>query len=104
CQGDSHLVLANWTEPGAPGAPLRPVTRLYVVCFTSGQMLIVDPDLAIVIDVVTIGQGANAIAFRPEPTGNPPRRAYVSNYVEQTISVLDLERGSSTENRVIARI
>jgi hypothetical protein len=106
CQGPSHLGLRRWTEAGAPGAEDRVVTRVYVVCFTTGQVAVVDPDLATVADTILVGRGPNDIAFNfaNDDTTVAHRRAFVTNFTDSTISVIDLERGSSTENRVIARI
>lgn len=113
CQGPSHLKLRQWTEPGGPGDPERTVTRLYAVCFTTGQLAVIDPDLGQVLDLIAVGRGANDVVFNfgldvdyPKLTPRAPlhRRAYVSNYIDMTISVIDLDRYSSTANRVIGRI
>lgn len=107
CQGASHMAVRQWTEPGAEGTPDRQLTRIYVVCFTTGQVMILDPDLALVLDTVQVGTGANDIAFNfggdilQEPLH---RRAYVTDYIDMNVSIIDLDRGSPTENRVIARI
>ena len=90
------------------------MTRLYAVCFTTGQVAVIDPDLAIVTDTIQVSRGSNEMAFNfglladgvvdgvfVEPTH---RRGYVSNYIDMTISVVDLDRGSPTEGRVIGRI
>lgn len=100
CLGASHLEIRSFLDAG------RRVTRAYVACFTAGQLMVIDADLGTVIAVTNIGQGPFDLAFNfgpgmPEPSR---RRAYVSNYVDTTISVVDLEPGSLTENRVIATI
>jgi hypothetical protein len=108
CQGPSHLGLRQWTEAGGPDAPDRVITRLYVVCFQTGQVAVIDPDLAIITDTILVGRGPNDIAFNfgdgIQPATPLPRRAYVTNFTDSDVSVIDLERGSPTENRVISRI
>ncbi len=106
CEGPSHLALRRWTEPGAPGGPDRVVTRAYAVCFGTGQVAVVDPDLSLLVDTISSGRGANDMAFNfgapfPEPKH---RRGYVANFTDSTVSVIDLDRGSPTENRVVFRI
>jgi hypothetical protein len=100
CLGASHLDVRSFVDQG------RTVTRVYVACFTAGQLLVIDADLATVIAVSNIGQGPFDLTFNFGPgMAEPARhRAYVSNYVDATISVVDLEPGSPTENRVIATI
>jgi hypothetical protein len=106
CQGPSHLGLRTFEEPGAPGEPPRTVTRIYVVCFTSGQVAVIDPDLSEVLDQISVGNGANDIAFNFGPGMAEPahRRAYVATYSDSAIAVIDLDRGSPTEDRVVGRI
>jgi hypothetical protein len=106
CQGPSNLAQRTFTEAGAEGAPPRTITRVYVVCFITGQVAIVDPDLASLVDVIQVGSGPNDITFNfgdglPEPAH---RRAYIDVYTDSTVAVVDLDRGSPTENRVIFRI
>ena len=100
CLGASHLETRTFVDQG------RTVTRIYVACFTAGQFMVLDPDLGAVIAVTNIGQGPFDLAFNFGPGMPEPalRRAYVSNYVDTTISVVDLQPGSPTENRVIATI
>jgi YVTN family beta-propeller protein len=93
--------------PGAPGAPSRKATRVYVTCFQSNQIMVVDPDLSVVTDTILVGRGPNDLVFSDGPSitgGSRPRRGFVTNFSEMTIGVIDLEPGSITENRMIARI
>jgi DNA-binding beta-propeller fold protein YncE len=112
CQGPSHMALRQLREADASGTPLLR-TRLYVACFTSNQVMIVDPDRPGVDETILVGRGPNELAFNWTGDETPAahalpiprrRRAYVTDYSESTISVLDLEPGSPTENRLIARI
>ncbi|MSP60664.1 MAG: hypothetical protein EXR72_10050 [Myxococcales bacterium] len=119
CQGPSHLGMRQSDEPGPPGTPKVRTTRVYVVCFNTGQVAVVDPDLPSLVDTILVGRGPNEIAFNFDPDPDcekakvkracmpePPagRRAYITNFVDMNVSVIDLQRHSKTENRVIGRI
>ena len=107
CSTPSHLTLRTVEVPGAPGQPSRLATRVYVTCFQSNQIMVVDPDLAVVTDTILVGRGPNDLVFADGPSiteANRHPRAYVTNFSEMTIGVIDVERGSKTENRMIARI
>ncbi|HZS42491.1 MAG TPA: hypothetical protein VFF06_36925, partial [Polyangia bacterium] len=108
CQNPSHMLVRSVETAGAPGAPPLPQTRIYVVCFLSNQVMVVDPDRPEVLDTILLGRGPTEIAYYQRPVapgaGVPSHRAYVSNFGEWTVSMIDLDPGSPTENRVIARI
>ncbi len=113
CQEPSHMGVRRFTVAGAPGTPPYVKTKLVVVCFLSGQVMIVDPDRPGVDDTVFSGfTGPNDVAFNFSDVGSAapiadiglPRHAYVTNYSESTIAVLDLEPGSPNENRVLAKL
>lgn len=63
--------------------------RLFVVCFAAGQVWVVDPASTRVVSVIETGRGPNAIEIRE----TAPRRAYVANFVENTIAIIELEPG-----------
>ena len=99
CPSSSHFAVHRYADR----------TRIYVVCFLAGQVMVLDPDLGRVEDTILVGRGPNEIALNfgdaalDEP--NPSkRRGYVSNFSEATIAVLDLDPLSATYNRVIGRI
>ncbi len=74
--------------------------RAYVTCFQDGQLYIVDPNgLAHPDDIVVVGRGPYSVVTAPTR-----KKAYVSNFLEDTIAVLDLTPGSLTRNRVVLRI
>jgi hypothetical protein len=113
CQTPSHIGVRRMWVQGAPGEPAQQATRVVVVCFLSSQIMIVDPDRPGVLDTVISGLGGpNDLAFNFLSDGDPalepmpdmPKRAYVTNFSESTVSVVDLQPGSPTENRVIARL
>jgi YVTN family beta-propeller protein len=113
CQGPSHMAVRQQPVAGPPGAMASLQTKLYVACFTSNQVMVVDPDSARVDETILTGRGPTEITFNftgdetpaaqriPEPAH---RRAYVTLYSESTIGVIDLDPGSPTENRMIGRI
>ena len=74
--------------------------RLYIPCFDSGQVYVVDPDLMVVTEIIEVGRGPSSLTFDP----NLPTVAYVIGYVDNNISVLDLRPGSATEGIVVQRI
>ena len=113
CQGPSHLAMRQAKYAGPAGTEPLLQTSLYVICFTSNQIMIVDPDRPGVNETILVGRGPNELVFNFSGEETPAaqrmpaprrRRAYLTNYSESTIAVLDLEPGSSTENRMIARI
>jgi len=113
CQTPSHAGVRRFTVAGAPGQPSYTKTKVIVVCFLSSQMMIVDPDRRGVDATIFSGfAGPNDIAFNfadpgdVQPIANVgvPRHAYVTNYSESTVAVVDLEPGSPYENRVLAKL
>jgi YVTN family beta-propeller protein len=90
CQTPSHMGV-RYDAAGRP--------RIYVACFQSNQVMVVDPDHAVVTDTIIVGRGPNDIVF-----DETRQVAYVTHYGESTIGVIDLLPGSATENRLVARI
>jgi DNA-binding beta-propeller fold protein YncE len=76
--------------------------RAFVVCFAAGTAYVVDTDALRVVDTILLGQGPNAMAFALDDPTQP--LAFVANYVENVIGVIDLLPGSPTEHQLIARI
>jgi DNA-binding beta-propeller fold protein YncE len=113
CQTPSHTGVRRFTVAGAPGTPARTKTKIVVVCFLSSQLMIVDPDRPGVDETIFSGlSGPDHIAFNFTDDGvshpvaqlGVGRHGYVTNYSESTVAVVDLEPGSATENRVLARL
>jgi hypothetical protein len=111
CQTPSHMGVRRAYVAGAPGTPPLLKTRVYTVCFLSNQVMVVDPDRPGVDETILVGRGPNDIVFNFASVDGtdidaPPRRrrGYVSLFSESTIGVLDLEPGSPTENRLVARL
>jgi DNA-binding beta-propeller fold protein YncE len=90
CSGATEL---HWHDAGRG-------PRLYVVCFESGQIYVVDPELMEVSAVINAGRGPTTMAFAPRD----PTVAYLAGFSDNNVSVIDLKPGSSTEHKVVQRI
>ena len=73
--------------------------RVYVACFQAGQVWSIDPRGATVDAIIDVGRGPHAVVASPDC-----HRLYVSNFLEDTVAVIDLSPGSATENRVVLRL
>jgi len=90
CREAEHLA----TIPTADGE------RLFVTCFQDGQLDIIDPrGASMLVDSIIVGRGAYAAAAA-ETRG----KVYVTNFLEDTISVVDVASGSPTMNRVVMKL
>jgi DNA-binding beta-propeller fold protein YncE len=89
CQQASNLTLAD-TGLG---------DRIYVACFRNGQIWSIDPRGAVVDAIIDVGRGPHAVVASAERG-----RLYVTNFLEDTIAVIDLVPGSVTLNRVVLRL
>jgi DNA-binding beta-propeller fold protein YncE len=74
--------------------------RIYITCFSDGQLYVVDPrGQSYVEDIISVGRGPYAVATAPSR-----KKIYVTNFLENTVAVIDVAPGSPTRNRVILRI
>jgi hypothetical protein len=103
CQTPSHMAVRE----------INGKSKVVVVCFLSNQIMIVDPDRPGVDATIFSGfSGPNDLTFNFTDPGVTPatqqlipnRHAYVTNYSESTIAVVDLEPNSPTQNRVLAKL
>jgi DNA-binding beta-propeller fold protein YncE len=84
-----------------PGAGID--ERVYVTCFEDGQIYVVDPSgQSQVEDIISVGRGPYSAAVLASSSGR--KLLFVSNFLEDTIAVIDLDPGSLTRNRVVLRI
>jgi DNA-binding beta-propeller fold protein YncE len=90
CSGATEL---HWHDAGRG-------PRLYVVCFESGQLYVVDPELMEVAAVINAGRGPTTLAFAP----GDPTTAYLAGFSDNNVSVIDLRPGSPAEHKVVQRI
>ena len=73
--------------------------RVYIPCFATGQVWVVDPDRLRVEAVIESGRGPNGIVAAPGR-----KQVLVTNYAEDTISVIDTRPGSPTENFTVVKL
>jgi len=74
--------------------------RAYVTCFQDGLLYVIDPRGDVELeDIVLVGRGPYAVAAAA--TRN---KLLVTNFLEDTIAVLDTSPTSSRRNRVVLRI
>jgi len=85
--------------------------RVYVTCFQDGQIYVIDPrHLDSPDDILLVGRGpysvvaSDPVATDPAPNQHPHRFLFVSNFLEDTIAVVDIQPGSPTFDRVVLRI
>lgn len=90
CRGSSTLAVMD-TGDG---------DRAYVTCFQDGQVYVVDPrGLSSVENIVTVGRGPYSVVAAPNR-----KKIYVTNFLEDTVVVLDVSPTSKYYNRVVLRI
>jgi DNA-binding beta-propeller fold protein YncE len=74
--------------------------RVFVTCFQDGQLYVVDPrGLSSVDDIITVGRGPYSVVAAPTR-----KKVYVTNFLEDTIAVVDVAPTSMVRNRVVLRI
>jgi hypothetical protein len=81
--------------------------RAYVTCFQDGQIYVVDPvGQSHVEDIISVGRGPYAVvaAHGANSMADTRRQLFVSNFLEDTIAVIDVTPNSPTRNRVVLRI
>ena len=72
---------------------------LYITCFEGGQIYVVDPKAPLVKAIIEAGHGPTALTFSPtDPI------AFVADYADNDVAVIDLEPGSPTEYMVVQRL
>jgi YVTN family beta-propeller protein len=96
CQGP--LSLAQQTVHGVPAGLDGPT--LFVTCFDSGEVYVVDATVPRVKAIIPVGRGPVYTLF----DDTDPTRGYVVGFGGNNVSVLDLDPASPTSYRVIQRI
>jgi len=96
CQGPTQLAQPKDLQ----GNPLFGIPLLFITCFDSGELYIVDPSVPQIRTIIPVGREPINTVFDP----NDPTRAYVITFGENNVSVVDLDPLSPTVNRVIERI
>ncbi|HEY4184935.1 MAG TPA: hypothetical protein VGP07_07695 [Polyangia bacterium] len=96
CQGPTNLQQPTDSQ----GNPLFGVPMLFITCFDSGELYVVDPSIPQIRSVIPVGrEPINTVFDATDPT-----RAYVMTFGGNNISVVDLDPFSPTYERVIERI
>jgi DNA-binding beta-propeller fold protein YncE len=72
---------------------------VYVTCFNSDRVYVIDPVLRRPVDVILTGNGPHV--FVTDPARG---RGYLVNFIESTVSVVDLDPASTTFNEVRATL
>lgn len=71
--------------------------RAYVTCFNDGELYVIDPSgLSMLADVIQVGRGPYSVA-----TSAARKKVYVSNFLENTVGVIDASPTSATRDRVV---
>lgn len=73
--------------------------RVYVACFREGQVWVIDPVSGTLEAIIDVGRGPQALALSLDK-----QQLYVTNFLEDTVAVVDLEPASTTENRVVLKL
>ena len=74
--------------------------RAYVTCFQDGQVYVVDPRGKVSVeDILLVGRGPYAAA-----AARTKNLLFVTNFLEDTIAVVDTAPNTRTHNRVVLRI
>jgi DNA-binding beta-propeller fold protein YncE len=74
--------------------------RIYVSCFQDGVIDVLDPNGGgVLIDQIESGSGPYAVAASVSR-----KKLYVTNFLDDTVSVIDIAPGSPTRDRVVLRI
>ncbi len=89
CPQASHVTVADVGEG----------ERAYVSCFRDGQVWVVDTLGEQIDAIVNVGRGPHSV--KVSAANN---LLFIANFLEDTVSVVDLTPSASTENRVVLRL
>lgn len=73
--------------------------RAYVTCFRDGQVWVVNTATRSIESIIDVGRGPQSIEL-----STTRKQLYVTNFLEDTVSVIDLTPGAKTENRVVLKL
>jgi hypothetical protein len=94
CSGPTFLHMHSLTGEDASDQ------QLFVTCFESGEIYVVDPYVPRVVAIIEVGRGPAGLAFAK----GVPDLGYVVGFGSNNVSVIDLAVNSSTRYHVIQRI
>jgi hypothetical protein len=86
-------LLTVWSPPGWD------TEWVYATCYNMDRVYVIDPVLRIPVDVILTGNGPHNLITDPERL-----LGYLVNFIESTISVVDLDPASATFNEVRATL
>lgn len=75
---------------------------VYVSVFGDDRVSVIDPSTLAVVARIRVGQGPQDIVFMPDPDGR--LRGFVSNFEDNSISILDLEPDSAARFTRLATV
>jgi DNA-binding beta-propeller fold protein YncE len=93
----SPTFLYQYPEPGHAG-PDNP-SRLFVNCFDTGEIYVFDPAVSTLITTFIVGRGPAGMVF-----DGPNAVAYVLNFTQNNVVVVDLAPQSPTQYHVVQRL
>ena len=71
-----------------------------MICFAAGHRGLIDPEILDATAVIAVGRGPAGMAFAP----GDPTKAYIANFADNNVSVVDLTPGGPAEFQVVQRI
>jgi hypothetical protein len=74
--------------------------RIFITCYDTGQVYVVDPLRMTVTAIIDVGAGPTSLVFSPTDA----TKAYIASFFNSHLSVIDFKPGSRTENHVILRM
>lgn len=72
---------------------------VYVMCYSEDRIFVVDPSVNSVVDIITTRRGPHDIVFDPDM-----RVAYLANFLESTVSVLDVDPESPSFHTILTTL
>ncbi|MFH2007475.1 MAG: hypothetical protein ABI333_12895 [bacterium] len=80
-------------------------TLAYAVCYGSGEIYVVDTEDAQVVDRIVAGGGPHDLVIMPaEAPVQLQNLAFITNFAEHSVGVIDLDETSETYHQMIGRI
>jgi YVTN family beta-propeller protein len=73
--------------------------RVYVACFRDSQVWVINPANQALDTIIPVGRGPHGLVVSEADS-----LLFVTNFLDDSLSVVDLEQGSETENRVVLRL
>ena len=99
CRDSSNVAVLNFDKLGVSlGEAIN--ERAYVTCFDDNVIYVIDPNgTTNVDDIIPVGRGPFAVAVSPKN-----QLVFVTDFLEDTIAVIDVSPTSPRRNRVVIRI